>query len=33
MTLTALVIFGVIAGLIVIVVLAMWLLERRRQDR
>jgi hypothetical protein len=33
MTLTNLVIFGVIAGLIVIVVLAMWLLERRRQDR
>jgi hypothetical protein len=33
MTLTTLVIFGVIAGLIVIVVLAMWLLERRRQDR
>jgi hypothetical protein len=33
MTLTDLVIFGVIAGLIVIVVLAMWLLERRRQDR
>jgi hypothetical protein len=33
MTLTTLVVFGVIAGLIVIVVLAMWLLERRRQDR